>query len=305
MSTAVVTGANGFVGSNLVNELLSAGYDIIAVGRNGNFNRLPDSEKILRISCSLDSIESLPDLVEGREADLFFHFAWEGSAGPSRSDYDLQLKNASWCCNAVRVAKRMGASRFIGAGSIMENEVLAACMGGGNKPGPAYIYGSGKLAAHVMASSVAAEFDIDLLWGKITNAYGVGETSPRLVNSTIRKCIAGEAPQFTAGTQNYDFIYIEDAVKAFRLIAEKGVAFSEYLVGSSTARPLRDFLLEMQESIAPELPFQFGDVPFTGINLPLEMFDCSNLEEDTGFRAEVAFGDGCKKTYEWIKSIGE
>ena len=43
----------------------------------------------------------------------------------------------------------------------------------------------------------------------ITNAYGVGERSPRMVNTTIQKCIRGEAPQFTAGTQNYDFVYID------------------------------------------------------------------------------------------------
>ena len=55
-------------------------------------------------------------------------------------------------------------------------------------------------------SSVTAEEKIDLIWAKITNAYGVGELSPRLVNTTIRKVIHGQPPQFTFGTQNYDFI---------------------------------------------------------------------------------------------------
>ena len=54
------------------------------------------------------------------------------------------------------------------------------------------------------------------------------------------------APQFTAGTQNYDFVYIDDVARAFRLIGEKGKPFHEYLIGSSTARPLKEFLLEMK-----------------------------------------------------------
>ena len=303
MSAALVTGANGFLGSNLVRELLACGYEVVAIGRDGRFNNLPDDGRVTKLSCSLDEIGSLPRLVRRDDIEFFFHFAWDGSAGARRCDYGLQLWNAARCCEAVEAAAHLGARRFIGAGSIMEDEVLAACTGGGNRPGAAYIYGSGKFAAHVMSSSVAAREDIDFLWGKMTNAYGVGELSPRLVNTTLRKCINGESPQFTSGTQNYDFVYVEDAVRAFRCIAEKGLSFNEYLIGSSMARPLREFLLEMKASIAPELEFKFGDVPFTGINLPLNMFDCSDLERDTGFKAEITFGEGCRRTYEWLKGM--
>lgn len=180
---------------------------------------------------------------------------------------------------------------------------MAAAYTQGNRPGMGYIYGGGKLIAHVMCMSVAVEIGIDLIWPEITNAYGIGEKSPRLVNTTIQKCIRGEAPQFTAGTQNYDFIYIDDVARAFRLIGEKGKSFHEYLIGSSSARPLKEFLLEMKQAIAPELEFQFGDIPFTGIDLPLSRFDCSQTEADTGFRAEISFGEGCRKTMEWWKAM--
>ena len=97
----------------------------------------------------------------------------------------------------------------------MEHETLAAAYKDGNHPGLGYIYGGGKLIAHVMSMSVAADIGIDLVWAEITNAYGVGELSPRFVNTTIRKIIHGEPLQFTAGTQNYDFVYIDDVARAF------------------------------------------------------------------------------------------
>lgn len=181
---------------------------------------------------------------------------------------------------------------------------MAAAYTQGNRPGPGYIYGGGKLIAHVMCMSVAAQLGIELVWPEITNAYGPGERSPRLVNTTVQKCLRGEAPQFTAGTQNYDFVYIDDIARAFRLIGENGKPFHEYLIGSSSARPLREFLLEMQAAISPNLEFQFGNVPFTGVDLPLEAFDCSQTETDTGFRAEVSFAEGCRRTMEWWKKEG-
>lgn len=302
MKTAIITGANGFVGGALVRELLAHGYQICALDRAGCRNNLPDSPNVTFIPCELADIASLKDTLSGGTFDIFYHLAWAGSAGPARGDTALQLQNAQWTINALRTAKALGCPRFVVAGSIMEHETMAAAYTQGNKPGMGYIYGGGKLIAHVMCMSVAAQLGIELVWPEITNAYGPGERSPRLVNTTIQKCIRGEAPQFTAGTQNYDFVYIDDVARAFRLIGEKGKPFHEYLIGSGTARPLKEFLLEMRQAIAPQLEFSFGSIPFTGTDLPLEAFDCSQTQEDTGFRAEISFAEGCRRTMAWWQS---
>ena len=301
MKTAIVSGANGFVGSAVVRELLKNEYEILALDQKDCFGNLPKDERVQFIPCDLTELSRLKEVRPKAAYDIFYHFAWAGSAGPARADTALQLQNAQWTVDALRTAKELGCSRFLCAGSIMEHETIAAAYAQGNRPGPGYIYGGGKLIAHVMCMSVAAQIGMDLIWPEITNAYGVGERSPRLVNTTIRKCIRGEAPQFTAGTQNYDFVYIEDVARAFRLIGERGKPFHEYLIGSSHARPLRAFLEEMQDAIAPELKFQFGDIPFTGIDLPLNKFDCIQTERDTGFRAEISFAEGCRRTMEWWK----
>lgn len=300
MKTAIVTGANGFVGSAVTRELLAHGYRIYAMDREDCCGNLPKAENVIFVPCDLDMLDTLQGKLPKQEKfDIFYHFAWAGSAGPARADTKLQLQNAQWTVEALRTAKTLGCERFLCAGSIMEHETMAAAYTQGNRPGLGYIYGSGKLVAHTMCMSVAAEIGIDLIWPEITNAYGVGEKSPRMVNTTIQKCIRGESPQFTAGTQNYDFVYIDDVARAFRLIGEKGKPFHEYLIGSSTARPLKEFLLEMKGAIAPDLAFVFGDIPFTGIDLPLSSFDCSQTETDTGFRAEISFAEGCKRTMEW------
>lgn len=300
MESAIVTGANGFVGSALVRELLDNGMEVYAAVHGGNRSNLPDAKGLHVVDFNLSDAAGLTGKIPFGACDTFYDFAWDGSAGSKRADVGLQLDNVRWTVDALRVSKELGCDRFLHAGSIMEHETMAAGYRDGNRPGQGYIYGCGKVAAHIMCMAVAAEMGVDLVWPEITNAYGPGERSPRLVNTTIRKCIDGVSPQFTSGTQNYDFVYIDDAARAFRLIGEHGEPFTEYLIGSSTARPLREFLMEMHDSIAPDLEFVFGDVPFTGVDLPLSYFDCSKTELDTGFRAHVSFAEGCRRTRDWI-----
>lgn len=303
MKKVILTGATGFVGNAVLKELIKNNIYVIAVSRSENPKNIPDSSLVRYISCDLSRMETLEDKIADRDIDTFYHFAWNGSAGTARANTNLQLQNAQWTIDSLNVAKKMGCSRFVAAGSIMEHETIAAGYTQGNRPGLGYIYGSGKLVAHTMAMSVAASIGIDLIWAEITNAYGVGELSPRMVNTTLRKIIKGENPQFTAGTQNYDFVYIDDVARAFYLIGENGKPFNDYLIGSATAKPLKEFLLEMKNSVAPDLDFIFGDVPFTGINLPLEKYDCKKTEEDTGFKAEISFAEGTKRTINWLKEV--
>ena len=304
MKSAIITGANGFVGSAVCKELLAHEYNVFAIDRMECDCNIPKNEPRCHfLPCELAAISDLKKVIHREAVDVMYHFAWLGSAGNLRANTNVQLQNAQWTIDAIQVAKELGCTRFVCAGSIMEHETIAATYTQGNRPGLGYIYGSGKLVAHAMGMCVAASLGIDLVWAEITNAYGVGERSPRMINTTIQKCIRGETPKFTAGTQNYDFVYIDDVARAFRLIGERGKPFHEYIIGSSAARPLKEFLLEMKDAIAPNLDFLFGDISYTGIDLPREKFDCSQTEQDTGFRARVSFADGCRRTYSWWREL--
>lgn len=305
MNKAIVTGANGFVGSHVCKELAENGVKVFAVIKDTNekIDNIKNLKNISIIYCELDDITTLEDKISDRDVDVFYHFAWVGSAGPMRCDENIQLQNALWTAQALRTADKMQCKKFVNAGSIMEKETYTAVYTQGSTPGLPYIYGAGKLIARSICKPIANSLSIDLCWAVITNAYGAGEFSPRFVNSTIRKIIAGEPLQFTAATQNYDFIYIDDVAKAFVAIGEYGIANKEYTIGSGNARPLKEFILEMQQALAPDAKPIFGDVPFTGVNMPLEAFDTTDIESDCHFKPEISFADGAKLTMDWIKSV--
>ncbi len=303
MEKVIITGADGFVGSYTTEYFLSQGKTVLAIDVADEPKRLKPHPGLRYLKCDIAHPEVLNELLAGETYDTFIHFAWRGSAGPERMDYELQTRNALTAVACLKVAKQLGCNRFLCAGSIMEYEAEAAIHAQGSRPGMAYIYGISKLLAHCLCKPVAVELGIDLLWPMITNAYGVGEISPRFVNTTLRKVIRKEPLQFTAATQNYDFVYVSDVARAFYLIAEKGKPYCEYMIGSGNAQPLKKFIHEMAESCGAVTEPIFGDIPFTGTNMPLEVFGIEALKQDCGFVPEITFGEGTKMTMDWLKEI--
>ena len=303
MKNVIITGADGFVGSYTVKYFVDNGCSVLALDLGESPRRLTVGDNLEYIQCDISNTSLMLEKIQSDKYDTFIHFAWAGSAGEARIDYNLQMQNALTTVECMKVAKQLGCSRFVCAGSIMEYEVEAAIHSQGSRPGMGYIYGMGKHIAHCLCKSVAANIGIDLLWPMITNAYGVGEFSPRFINTTLRKIINGEPLQFTSATQNYDFVYVSDVAKAFYLVAEKGKPFCEYMIGSGDAKPLKQFILEMVTSCGPDAKPIFGDVPFTGTNMPLSVFDIKSIEEDCGFKPEVSFAEGTKRTMDWLKIL--
>lgn len=302
MKKVVITGANGFVGSALVEELVKSGVEVTAVVRNeqSDCSRIKDLPNLEMVFCSLEEIRNLPEIIAERHFDAFYHFAWEGSAGSIRSDYELQLKNARYSCDAVIASRNLVSKKFVFPGSIMEYE-CARIMSTQNIPGLGNIYSAAKIAANYMARTVAAEVHIDYVAGTISNIYGVGEVSPRFVNATLRKFLSGERAAFTSGEQMYDFIYVTDAAKAFKAIGERGHANKNYYIGSVEPKPLRHFLKIMRDRVNPEIPLNLGEIQYNGVSLDYSLFNLHGLKEDTGFVPEVSFEDGIDKTIAWLR----
>ena len=150
MKNVIITGADGFVGYNTVKCFLEHGCEVLAVDILDKPNRLTEEKGLTYKKIDINNKAELLENIEKDKYDTFIHFAWAGSAGPARVDYNLQMQNAISTVECMKAAKELGCTRFVCAGSIMEKEVVAVVNAQGTKPGMGYIYGMGKLIAHHM-----------------------------------------------------------------------------------------------------------------------------------------------------------
>lgn len=297
---ALVTGASGFIGKQLISELLNRGKKIIAIDIKFDDALFKNSD-IRCINFTETNFLSLEKQLKGESVDCIFNLAWIGTSGPTRADYSVQLNNVKLACDYVVLASRIGCKKYIYASSINEMETYEYLQSDGISPGGGYIYGTGKLAAHLMGETVAKLNGIDFIPVIITNIYGAGENSARLINTSIRKLLNKEHCSFTEGYQMYDFIYITDAINSMVEVAEKGKPFNRYYLGSGNPKPLRDFLLEMKDIVDPTAKLGLGELPFNGINIDYNQFKLKKLEEDTGYKNKVCFKEGIQMALDYIR----
>ena len=75
------------------------------------------------------------------------------------------------------------------------------------------------------------------------------------------------------------------------------------MIGSGTARPLKEFIKEMCDANAGDNKPLFGNVPFTGVNVSIDTFAITELQNDCGFEATISFAEGTRRTIEWLKEV--
>lgn len=300
MKRAIITGANGFVGRYLARELARRGYELWCVVRSerDDINSLKGLD-LQVVYCDLKDIAQLPEKIHVRNFDCFYHLAWAGSSGEARKDYLLQFLNAKQCTGAAKAAWQLGCSRFAGAGSVTELMFGEYLKKDGSMPEMTTCYAVGKIAAEYMTKCVCTELGMDFLWGYISNFYGAEDTTQNFVNYLINEYSVGHVPMLTSGEQKADFMYVSDVAGAFAEMGEKGRTNCSYYVGYGVPKPLKEFVVQVRDTVNPSVATGLGQKPFRGLDIDFNRLDIHKLHRDTGFVPKVNFTEGIKKTLEW------
>ncbi len=300
LKKVLVTGANGFIGKTLVKALLKREYTVVALDIRFDDILLNDPN-VICISVMNKEVADLKNEIPVDDYTCFFHLAWAATSGPARADYNIQLNNVKMACDYMLLCKEIGCKRAVYASSINEMETYEYLQSDDIEPSGGYIYGTGKLAAHLMGETVAKMNGVEFIPVIITNIYGVGEKSARMIYTSISKLLKKEHCSFTEGYQTYDFIYITDAINSIIEVSEKGKAFNRYYIGGGEPKPLREFLIEMKNIVDPKAEIGLGDIPFKGVDIDYAQFDLKKVEKDTGYRNQIPFAEGIRMTAEYIR----
>lgn len=301
MKTAVVTGANGFIGKRLVRRLLDRGATVYGVGFHFSENDF-DTDHFFPIELEFQHYLQMAELIPEKEIDMFYHFAWGGGfERDTLKDYKLQLENAKAAGDAVMSAIQMKAKRFVYAGTVNEVETQQFINSFENfRTRPTCIYAAAKLTSELICRTLAQEHQLHYCAGLIPMIFGEGNHSKQLVNIVLDNLLRGKEPKLIEGNNQYDLVYVEDVARAFQAIGENGVDGKRYYIGHRELQTFRQWMEQIRDTVSPEINLRFGEYQ-DPLDLDYSLLDLDELYRDTGFECQECFSKRMREYAEWFK----
>jgi UDP-glucose 4-epimerase len=298
----LLTGAAGFVGSFVVEQLLKLHYRVAVILRpNTDTWRI----KALMNQCtvikhSLEQIELAEEELTQFSPDVFIHLAWEGVSGDKRDAAEQITVNLALLTRLFFVVKRAGVHTIIGLGSQAEFGVLNQAADELHPTQPTTLYGVAKLGACHLLRVLCDSHHIRFVWHRLFSAYGPKDHPGSFIAFLIRTLVAGNMPQLTAGTQLWDFIFIEDAAAAIIKTMANPKASGLFNLGSGKPVTIRSVAEELGRIINPGLALTFGHIPFSANQVMHLEADISHLQKMVSWQPEVCLSEGLNRTLEWF-----
>jgi nucleoside-diphosphate-sugar epimerase len=217
----VVTGASGFLGSNLVNKLKEHGHDVLSILRT-----TPDPLK----------------MIVTYEPDILVHCAWKGGNNYENINDISQISNVFDGVELLKVIASLPKKpKFIGFGSFAEYGDINNIATEDDFEKPINMYGLSKLTFKNYSESFCKMHDISWSWIRPCYVYGPGDVSTRLIPSVINKLLANKPVFLDSCNKIIDYIYIDDFIN-FTYNVIIGSSHGVYNICSGQQYKLRDVI---------------------------------------------------------------
>lgn len=303
MDRIVITGATGFLGSNLARKFLNQGARVCALVRpeSKNLGCLPDHPNLELIRCGLDQILTCVDQI--KTADAFFHFAWGGVNREEIDSPEVQARNVAGSLDCIKAAHLLQCKVFMDAGSRVEYGVTDRVMEESLECHPVNQYGKAKLEFYQKAAPLCRKYGLTYCHLRFFSVYGYGDHPWSIISTLIRELRLDHTVPLSACLHRWNFMYIEDAIEAVYELYTHADSYCGGAhivnVASTDTRQLKSFVEEVRSIIGGTGTLEYGSFAQAKEGALSIVPDTGRLERLTGgFKERYTFRDGIMETIE-------
>jgi nucleoside-diphosphate-sugar epimerase len=298
MKQVLMTGATGFIGSKVTDELIARGYEVHALVWPEEV--APKAHFVQHRLNVLDAAE-----VESFFAEHFFdsliHLAWY--VGPKCHISDLNLDWLIATFTLLKAFKEHGGKTFLGAGTCSEYEYKYGYLLEDDTPtDPQTLYGNGKNAVFNVAKVYCRQNGISFKWPRIFNLYGPNEKPQRLMPSVINSCLKGEDVKVSDCLKFQDYLHVEDTARGIVDVFESNIQGAVNICSGQPVQ-LRTIVNKIAELTGFKgnilwgaVPAAFGDDVVVGNNEKLKSL---------GWKPKYTLEEGLTETINWWKQFNK
>jgi nucleoside-diphosphate-sugar epimerase len=303
---ALVTGAAGFVGANLVRHLVAQQADVHVLLRpKTDLWRLTDVlPKIERCHADLTDASAVARVVGAVDPHVVFHLA-KHRGDPTALDYGAAFEaNLTATLNLLQAARNVRAlQRFVHAGSSLEYDLSRAPLRESEFSAPMTVHGVTKAAASLLCTHFAIRHQMPTVVLRFFTVYGPWEDGARFVPSLMVAAIEGRPVHLTKPGHRHDWIYVGDVVDAcIRSATTAGIDGEILNIGTGVQTTNEDIVGLVEASAGHRLVRACEPFPSRSWDSERWVADMSKTRHLLGWEATTTLREGLGMTLGWFRT---
>jgi nucleoside-diphosphate-sugar epimerase len=291
-STALITGATGFVGSHLTRRLVQDGWRVHIVSRVDS--RLPEAEEFAYVTNHIydGSTDSLVNCVVKAKPDVVFHLASLFLAQHAIKDVNALIQsNVSFGSQLLEAMQVNQITNLVNTGTSWQHY-------NNEDYNPVCLYAATKQAFEAILEYYVQACGIKVITLKLYDTYGPDDPRLKLLHLLSAAATSGETLDMSFGEQLIDLVHIDDVSEAYiiaaqRLIECRAQQHERYAVSSGNPMSLRDLVKLYSEVTGRAININWGARPYRFREVMKTWTGGSSLE---GWQPKYALVDGMKNS---------
>jgi nucleoside-diphosphate-sugar epimerase len=249
----LVTGAGGFLGSNLCN-LLSKEHKILAVSRK--FDNLVNNENIQFVKYDLTQYIDLNEKFAYFLPDIVIHCAWEGGNSSKDVNEIWQSNNILSGNNLLKLCSKYNVKHFIGFGSCAEYGDSQIKIDEETICKPINMYGINKYFFRLISERYCLDNNINFSWIRPVFTYGAFDVETRLIPKVIKSFLKNEDLILNSCSAVVDYLYVEDFCNAVKNVIECQL-LGDFVISSDKQYQIKNIVQQIYNMIQPNSELLF------------------------------------------------
>ena len=300
----LVTGSTGFIGSQIVNELISQGNEVLALCNLNKDYLNPDAEYI---QADIRDLKSIKEICEANSITGIYHFAFMMDVRKSMSHPNLVHDvNVTGTLNILQAARDSGINRvlFPSSAAVYGNDSISPKTEKSTLH-PVSFYALSKQIAEMYVNSFSDFYGMSTIILRYFNVYGPGQNPKSTFMTTIplfiQKILSGEnLTIYGDGKQTRDFVYIKDVVDSTIQAMNSGTT-GTYNIGSGTETSINQVLSIIQDFMDTKFDIQY--LPAQEGEIKRSVADISAAQKSFNYNPKMTLKEGIENTIRYLELL--
>jgi nucleoside-diphosphate-sugar epimerase len=300
-----ITGATGFIGSNLARRYLEQGAEVfINLRKTSDTWRIKDFlPEVNSVPVDITDYEKLREAIKNVRPDIIFHTATYGGSAEQKITERIIETNITGTVNLVRSCRDTGVRLLVNTGTSSEYGIKKSAMKETSLLEPVNEYGVAKAAATLFCQTYAVTDKLPIVTLRLFSPYGRYEQKSRLIPSVILAALQKINPKVSSRQFVRDFIYIDDILDAYEAVTNlKNPSGKIFNIGSGQQHSVGDIVDIIVGHLGNEVTCELG-VPQAWMNEPqVWQADIQKARAELRWEPEFSLDDGLAATIDWFKA---